>query len=313
MRQDSKSARRKLILLLKLLAAVAAITWLVVTDRLSFRAVASADLHVLVWALVPLVFINLAAQALRWYCLLRSQGLETRLLNVLGLAWIGNFWATVSPGGLGGEVARGYLIWRGEPRRKSAAVVSVVADRVLGLVGFLVLSAGAWCWLLIGGGWSRATGWVGALSVALLLLAVGLFVALWWSDRLFVRFPVAIQQWAAQARRFVSEAVSCAPWVIAAGSLTLLAAGALVASFSVAALSLGAPLELRTGFLVVPHLVIANSVPISPGGVGVGEAAASLLFQEMGRSGGAELMLLVRAVIYLLRLPGALVLFIHKG
>lgn len=307
MTRDSNRPRPYLALLLKAIAAAGALGWLLGTDRLGFGDLAYADRRVLACGLVPLVFVNLAAQALRWYCLLRSQGIQTHLLRVLSLAWIGNFWATVSPGGLGGEVARGYLIWRREPHRKPAAVVSVVADRGLGLVAFLVLSVAAWGWFLCEER-TPASGWVGVASVTLLGLAVLLLGVLWAPDSVFFRRPSLLEAWAAGARRFVSEALSQVGWTVAAGALAFIAAAALVGSFSLAALSLGAPLSLRTGFLVVPHVVIANTVPISPGGVGVGEAAASILFQEMGRSDGAELMLLVRAVIYLLRLPGAFVL-----
>lgn len=306
MTRDSNRTRRPLVLL-KAIAAAGALGWLLGTDRLDFGDLAFADRRVLAWGLVPLVFVNLAAQALRWYCLLRSQGMQTPLLRVASLAWIGNFWATVSPGGLGGEVARGYLIWRWEPHRKPAAVVSVVADRGLGLVAFLFLSVAAWGWLPSEGR-TPASGWIGVLSLTLLGLTVLLLGALGVSDSVFFRRPSVLQAWAAGSKRFVSEALSRAGWTAAAGALAFVAAAALVGSFSLAALSLGSPLDLRTGFLVVPHVVIANTVPISPGGVGVGEAAASILFQEVGRSDGAELMILVRVVIYLLRLPGALIL-----
>jgi uncharacterized membrane protein YbhN (UPF0104 family) len=48
---------------------------------------------------------------------------------------------------------------------------------------------------------------------------------------------------------------------------------------------------------------IANCLPISPGGIGVGEAVCDRLFSSLGSSGGAEVILLVRAIGAVVALP----------
>ena len=60
--------------------------------------------------------------------------------------------------------------------------------------------------------------------------------------------------------------------------------------------------------LAVPLIVVANSLPISPGGLGVGEAVGSQLFAEFGLPNGALIVLIVRLGVACFSIPGALTL-----
>jgi uncharacterized membrane protein YbhN (UPF0104 family) len=62
---------------------------------------------------------------------------------------------------------------------------------------------------------------------------------------------------------------------------------------------------------VIPLGLLANGIPVTPGGLGVGEAAFNQLFRMSGLSGGAEVLLGWR----LLSLVGAAVglVFFLKG
>ena len=64
-----------------------------------------------------------------------------------------------------------------------------------------------------------------------------------------------------------------------------------------------------SALLAVPLVIIAMSLPISPGGLGVGEAAASQLFAEFGLANGALVVLVVRLGVVVISLPGAAALF----
>jgi uncharacterized membrane protein YbhN (UPF0104 family) len=52
---------------------------------------------------------------------------------------------------------------------------------------------------------------------------------------------------------------------------------------------------------------VANSIPLTPGGIGVGEAAFSALFREAGLTGGAEAMLSWRLLMIALAPLGLLI------
>jgi uncharacterized membrane protein YbhN (UPF0104 family) len=63
---------------------------------------------------------------------------------------------------------------------------------------------------------------------------------------------------------------------------------------------------VATGFLAALGFV-ANNVPLTPGGIGVGEAAFDSLFSLVGVSGGAAAMLSWRLLLLTLVPPGLVV------
>jgi len=56
--------------------------------------------------------------------------------------------------------------------------------------------------------------------------------------------------------------------------------------------------------LVIPFGMLANALPLTPGGLGVGEVAFEALFQSVGATGGAEAILSWRVVTTLIDLCG---------
>jgi uncharacterized membrane protein YbhN (UPF0104 family) len=64
--------------------------------------------------------------------------------------------------------------------------------------------------------------------------------------------------------------------------------------------------------LLIPLGFVANSLPLTPGGLGVGEAAFDQLFQLAGFTGGAVALLGWRLLILLIGLPGLVVYIFAK-
>ena len=56
--------------------------------------------------------------------------------------------------------------------------------------------------------------------------------------------------------------------------------------------------------LLIPLGMLANALPLSPGGIGVGEAAFEALFRLAGLTGGAEVLLGWRVLTFLVGLIG---------
>jgi uncharacterized membrane protein YbhN (UPF0104 family) len=88
--------------------------------------------------------------------------------------------------------------------------------------------------------------------------------------------------------------------------LSLASNGMTLASFAAAGSVLGEAVAPGAALLAGTLVVLANCLPISPGGIGVAEAAAEALFAAFGVRGGAEMMVLVRLSLALLALPGGL-------
>src|SRR5207248_9297078 len=85
---------------------------------------------------------------LRWYYLVRAQGLPFTVTNALRLGLVGFYFSIFLPGSVGGDIIKAAFIARGQSRR-TVAVATVILDRVIALWGLLwfVASLGGVVWL----------------------------------------------------------------------------------------------------------------------------------------------------------------------
>ena len=73
-------------------------------------------------------------------------------------------------------------------------------------------------------------------------------------------------------------------------------------------------LPLRVHGFVVPTLTMINGIPISPSGLGGGEAAGKVVYGSRGvTSGGGEVLVLVHLVILAVSLAGAPFYLLYRG
>jgi uncharacterized protein (TIRG00374 family) len=80
-----------------------------------------------------LTFVGLCVGAVRWRCILNSQGIRLRLLRVSEIFFIGQFFNAFFLGACGGDVARAYFIMKETHNLKTETASSVFLDRAVGL------------------------------------------------------------------------------------------------------------------------------------------------------------------------------------
>ncbi len=78
--------------------------------------------------------------AVRWKMLLSSQGLKVPMGRVLSLYFTGHFFSTFLPGVTGGDIVKAYFAAKEAPHMKTAAVSTVVMDRIIGLLALVMLA-----------------------------------------------------------------------------------------------------------------------------------------------------------------------------
>jgi uncharacterized protein (TIRG00374 family) len=99
--------------------------------------------------LVPGFFcfgLVLLCGAFRWQLLMRVQGIHLGLFRVWQLVMIGMFYNLFLPGGTGGDLVKVFYALREAPKSKSAVFLSVVVDRITGMVALILVSAGVFLW-----------------------------------------------------------------------------------------------------------------------------------------------------------------------
>ena len=256
---------------------------------------------------------------LRWYLLIRQTGLRPAPARVFSLQMIGVFFNSLIPGGTSGDLIKGYYLFKEfDTKEKSLALTSIAMDRFIGLYGLLCVAM-AMTWANYGLWKDSPTLRLNSLFYAGVFLAFTGAIAFFfsrWSER-FLQHPGMHRLPGGRFLRALCESLlvyRSRPY----GLLPPLALGALVDCglillyyFSARALGLHLPLAVH-GF-VVPTLVMVNGLPISPSGVGVGEAAGEMIYRNLGvAQGGSEVMALVHIFVLTTSLLGAPFYFLYR-
>ena len=293
---------------LKVLFGAAIVAWMVSSGKLNLAAVArSLAAWPMVLTMLALGYFQVVLTAWRWSLLLRAQEIRLSFRQAWGLTMIGMLFNVVIPGAVGGDLIKGYYIARAASDRKSHAATTIVMDRVTGLIGLLFV--GAFMALVNLGETLRspATRSLGTMTVAGFLAGIGgLYAAVFAGGRLSGMhfFPGvlrdvfrALHDYRRQARAIpgalalsvVNQGITCGMYWLAlrAGGVTDMPVGAF--------------------FLVVPLGLVTTAIPISPAGVGVGQAAFFALFRVVApryAAAGADALTVLQVIFVVLCLSG---------
>ena len=124
------------ILLVQLLVTAAGL-WYVFHDPQKRAQIADAVRHASPkWLLLGWICYGAVEMlaTMRWQILLRIQGITFSWLRAFAIVMIGLFFNMFLPGLIGGDVIRLYFVFKLAPRRKTRATLSVVMDRLFGLL-----------------------------------------------------------------------------------------------------------------------------------------------------------------------------------
>lgn len=248
-------------------------------------------------AAIALIGVDVLMMSLRLSWLLEPHRLHLPLGKSLQLTFVSFFFTTFLPGSSGGILAKVFYAARENEGRRVEIAAVVIFDRAIGLLSLLLLSLVfvPVFWHLV---WSVAELRFLALTAALLTIGLvgGVTVILLdqsWAHRL-LRRVLEWLPWKELPRRTI-DAISF--YRGSPGTLLASLGVSLLANFSVicvAALALFAlaPQSFASRvFLVAPMGYIANNIPLTPGGLGIGEEAFSALFRLTGLGGGADALL----------------------
>jgi hypothetical protein len=83
-----------------------------------------------------LFVLAVVTNAIKWYILLRAQGIPVPLGALTNYTFVGFFFNNFLPANVGGDVMRGFGLARYTARSAEAAV-SVIVDRIIGLMAFM--------------------------------------------------------------------------------------------------------------------------------------------------------------------------------
>lgn len=306
---------------LKIVFAIGLIVWMVREGALNFGAFAKLSSPLLIALAIGSSFFQVFVNNYRWLLLLRGQGFESTVGRTLPLSFIGMFFNFAMPGGVGGDVVKGYYVLQDHPEQKLAAAMSIFVDR---LVGFFVMIAMAF--LAVFFNFDAVTHSKELTSIAIAVSALfGAFLVFFglslsrvlqasWADRAFAKIPAG-----GKLKRIyeVLHAYRRAPRELAlAILLSFVSQSSVIGFVAVVGHALGeTSIPLMVYCFLVPLGIVVQALPISPAGIGVGQAAFYYLFNSyLGRESdlGPTAMTVIQLVSFGWGLVGAY-FYLHRS
>ena len=264
----------------------------------------------------------------RWWFLMRANGLGVRFIEAQKFGWIGFFFNNILPGSTGGDVIKAVYIARRCSGDKVRAVVSIVVDRILGVLSLLFVGSLASMLAMDRFPVFASTMWLtglGVLCFCFLLISPGLRALLRF-DALVAHLPGRVGHIVAELDQAVlhyrGHLGGIGGWILASPFIYALYVG----SFYCMSQALGVGITLTDLFFIVPVASVIQGIPIAPAGWGIGEAAYGALVGKFGaaalpgvpdaeqvmRTRGVALSVLHRVQVAAWSLLGGLALLVDR-
>lgn len=269
-----------------------------------------------------LFFVGIILVTIRWKLILDTQNLAITWARVFSISFVGVFFNSFMPGSVGGDLVRGYYTSRESEDRKTELFLSVIIDRILGLPSVFLLPLAV---LAIQPQLTFANPMTKTVFIALASVCISLvsmFFLVFKRD-LFEKYAFLkrLEQKAALGaviRRAYDAVRLCVthPALVAKGfALSMLGQIAGVSAGFCLARSLGEPVPFLDFFALYMMALFIASLPITPGGLGLREAAMVLLLSAAGVPAvtSVALSLLVYLGALLCGATGALAFIFFSG
>lgn len=120
--------------------------------------------------------------SLRWRELLHVQKVSLSVPTVMRLTWIGLFCNQFMPGMTGGDLVKAYYVTRHTATSKAESAITILVDRIIGLLGLLWVSAAAMGLILLfppAAGSAAGLPWAWLLPAPVVLIGAGVFYSRW--------------------------------------------------------------------------------------------------------------------------------------
>jgi len=269
-----------------------------------------ADYLYLIFALV-LYMLAMVANAVKWHILLEAQGVEVPLVAVIKYTFVGFFFNNFLPATVGGDLMRGYGLAKYTSRNTDSAV-SVIVDRIIGLMAFMgtaVISAIV-AVSLLGKSELKLVQTIAIITLVGLVVGFAMIV----SQRLrtlFGRiFEIQVLRPLAPFYERISDAFGAYRHAygallnaFVAGLVTVILTGFVDIAIVHGLHGTVEPIYI---FLLNPIIAFVLLAPVSIGGIGVGQAAYIYFYGLVGMTTELALALSIvkQAIVYLGSLPG---------
>jgi len=299
----------------------------------NFSEVFEVMLGLNLWIFALAIGFYVVAQLIfvaRWSLLLKVQSISIGFWPAVRLHFLGLFYNNCLPGAIGGDLPRAWYVTKHTDKKLEAAL-SVFVDRVIGLIGMLIMAFGCYWFIpeesLVGAvsepplhfsfelnlfrrlaEYKSVFIWIGAafaVGIVLLLSNVRGRILLRRGFNVIGRHGASILSKMQQSIR-----IYCHKWPAIAGALvlTFCCQGMTVMAMWVVGREIGIDVPAKYYFIFFPISWLLGAVPISVGGLGIMEGWLKMMFMKVGTMSGKNALALAlcqRLIFLIASLPGA--------
>lgn len=266
-----------------------------------------------------LLFATIPLGAYRWHLLLRCQGFQVAFRKTLAVVLVGQFFNTFLPGAFGGDIVRAGYIYHGARRQAGNLLLSILVDRLSGLAGLIAIGMAAQFGLP-----SVDLRITAAILVFVSVMLLGAYflpafgrLAAMIVRRLSSRLSDRVLQLSAQIGVATRIYMGRADILIVAVAISIFQFALVLLGFVVIASALDFVTATPATILYAGVVgLIASSIPLTPGGIGVGEAVfanAVILIDPLTSGPYATIFFTSRALTLLLSLLGGFVFLVYRS
>ncbi len=273
---------------------------------------------ILFFEVILLFLLMIVIGAWRWYILNSAQGIHLGFYKSVFATYVGAAFNNLLPSGVGGDVVRLSYVFKQAPQKKNEAVLTVFSDRVLGFLAifiticfvgianihfishqprvfYLFLFCAAFC--------------IGTLTIFILCI--------WLSNRIqlsaWLYKRLGNHSWSKPIISFF-ETLSIfrvEKMVVVKGLMISVVVQLLMTvAITMIANMMGLPAVAFSSYIIAMGITqIVNLIPLTPGGVGVGEIAFAnilLILNPGANAAYATVLLAYRLISMLAYLPGVI-------
>jgi uncharacterized membrane protein YbhN (UPF0104 family) len=308
--------------LLKLSIAAALIGWLLSSGKLDFKLLANLKDHPFALVIAfALSLINFCLISIRWKSILKARStVEIPLTGMLKITWIGQFFSSVLPGSVSGDLVKILYVQKFDQAfSKQFLFASILIDRVMGLSGLIFLvGISTLCFsghILENAPLMEPVLKFNYILMFLIIAAIGIFM--YWHQMirsvlvflqskflpgLFVRI-IALWDDLVMIRSRMLKAMILSVLIQLIGVVIF---WTLIYPF------VGNRMDFVQALAFIPVGLMTLALPIAPSGLGVGHAIFQKLFEFSGIENGASLFNIFFVVTLIVNVLGVIPYLISK-
>lgn len=284
---------------IKLLVAAGLLYWLVTSGKLDFKLLFDLAGHpVAVTLAIIFSVLNFVLISYRWESILRARSqVRLPILGLLRITWIGQFFSSVLPGSVSGDLVKILYVQRFDHSfSKKFIFASILIDRLMGLSG-LILLVGLSSFFFSSHILEKAPAMRPLLNMnylLVLLVLTSLFI--------FVFFNHVVRQLLVRMEQIIlpkvfkkiiglwDDLVMIKSQMLKAVALSIVVQLIAVVIFWVLIRPfVGTHMDFVQALAFIPIGLMTLALPVAPSGLGVGHAIFQKLFEFSGIENGASL------------------------